>query len=97
MKTNKLIGILLFFVLSVSGYASASYGISPSTSNVGDRVKVYTTLSADLPSGYDIRVSSSSSSSASAFKLGHGPRYWYTYSTVSKSGTFKLYFKLFFF
>lgn len=94
MKPTKLIGILLFLILSVTAY-SASYGFSPSSPEVGERYKIYANLNGDLPSGYDVRISGSSSSSASATKLGSGPKNWYSYTTSSKSGSATIYFKLF--
>ena len=82
--------------MTVSGYAISvtSYGISPSTVNKGDRVKIFLNLDSSLPSAYDIRISGSSSGSG-ASKLGHGQKYWYSYLTTKKTGSFKIYFHLF--
>jgi len=94
MKPTKLIGIFLFLILTVVAN-SASYGFSPSTPMVGERYKVYANLNGSLPSGYDMRISASSSSSATAVKLGGGTKNWYIYTTASKSKSATVYFKLF--
>ncbi len=94
MKTNKLIGILLFLVLSIISQA-ASYGFTPSPATVGEGYTIYANLDGDLPSEYDIRISGSSSSSAYSSELGGGPKNWYKYATPTVAGSATLYFKVY--
>jgi hypothetical protein len=94
MPLNKLIKVFLLFFTSTLLNA-ASYGFTPSTVTVGEEYKVYASLGGNLPSEYDIRVSSSSSGKSSDTKLNGGPKYWYKYATANTAGTYRLYFHLY--
>ena len=83
MKTNKLIGILLFFLLSIFGYAATaptinSFSVSESGSGEG-KVKVYLNLSSSS-SLTRVRAHCSTSSLVST-----SSSYYYTYKDGSRS------------
>ena len=94
MKTNKLIGILLFLILSVMANAISitSYGASPTTAYVGDRYKIYMNFNESLDSRLEIRISGSSDCKRKSYRLGGGPKYWSTSATATKAGSAAIYF-----
>jgi len=94
-KFFKHLILIVFLTVNVFALSVTSYGVTPSSVKPGDRIKIYMNFDENLPSGYDVRISSNTSGT-NAYKLGHGPQYWYSYSSVpNKPGRYTIYFHLF--